>query len=554
MAVEQIKETDTLNQGSKKINAILDQSNASSEKVDSYKSELEKGIKDSKEIAQEAGQEAISIATEAGKQANITADQALTNSQTAITTAGQAVSTANNNKQEFDTLRNDFDQLVAESGDSNPEIVQARTDTQGVKRPTLATRLQMDFNDRMTKANGLSLFSGNTNVKIMMDFNGKTAGNTTTNPHKYFSDFTAKTLKKPSDTWNEVSQADYNKLASRDDSGVTTGSTQSGVIPQQMGVFDVVETAKKLAPQIYEKLNRTEAATQIKNNFIALTISARAKATSPNNKNLKVSTFVQSTNSWTSQIQETASELNDFTVQINDKNFITDDGYVYQTSYTDASNGVSSSSLDMDYCGMQLELTVDAQNILTASGFAKQTDIDFAIEENVTKEKIGLGNVKNYDIATQSEAQSGASDAKYMTPLKTVQAVKAMVLNLTYPVGAIYTSINENDPASLFGGIWERYATGKTLIGVDENDPVFNSSGKTGGEKAHTLTVAEMPNHTHAYEVGNGNATTVNRSSGYNNAGSGTQSGDVNTKGAGGGQAHNNLPPYVTTYMWVRTA
>ena len=52
------------------------------------------------------------------------------NANTAITIAGNAVSTANNNKQEFDALRNDFDKLVGEAGDSNPEIVQARTDTQ----------------------------------------------------------------------------------------------------------------------------------------------------------------------------------------------------------------------------------------------------------------------------------------------------------------------------------------------------------------------------------------------------------------------------------------
>ena len=97
----------------------------------------------------------------------------MANSQTAINTSNQAVSTANNNKQEFDALRNDFDKLVGEAGDSNPEIVQARTDTQGVTQPTLATRLQVDFNDRMTKSEGVSLLSGTTNVKIPMDFTGK---------------------------------------------------------------------------------------------------------------------------------------------------------------------------------------------------------------------------------------------------------------------------------------------------------------------------------------------------------------------------------------------
>lgn len=148
MSVEHIEELDTLNQGRLKINAILDQSNASAEKVDAYQVQLTNGISEAKNIADEAGKEAVQIATDAGNQANETANQAMNNAKTAITIAGNAVSTANNNKQEFDTLRNDFDQLVAEAGDSNPEIVQARTDTQGIKQATLANRLQIDLETR----------------------------------------------------------------------------------------------------------------------------------------------------------------------------------------------------------------------------------------------------------------------------------------------------------------------------------------------------------------------------------------------------------------------
>lgn len=436
MAVEQIKETDTLNQGRVKINDILIQSNASSEKVDNYKTELTEGINDAKKIAKDAGNDAVAIATEAGNQANETANQALDNSKTAITTADKAVSTANNNKQEFDTLRNDFDQLVAESGDSNPEIVQARTDTQGIKRTTLANRLQIDFEDRMTKADGMTLFSGSTNVKSMMDFNGKTAGNTTTNPHKYFTDFTAKMLKKPSDTWNEVSQSDYNRLANRDDTGVTTGSTQSGVIPQQMGLFDVVEAAKKMTPQLYEDMNRIEVATSIKTNFVSFTISSRVKATSPNNKNIKISSYLQSTDSWATQIQETATELTDFTVQINDKNYITDEGYIYLVSYTDPSNGVTSASLDTDYVGIQLELSTNAQDILEKSGFVKNEQLDNHINDKknphlVTKEQVGLGSVANYSFANDGESVAGTSTTKYMNPKNVADAIKGQSVTQT---------------------------------------------------------------------------------------------------------------------------
>ena len=64
---------------------------------------------------------------------------------------------------------------------------------------------------------------------MKLDFNGKTAGNTATNANSYSTDFTAKILKSQQ-TFGRISQADYNKMASRDDEGVKTGSTQSGVI------------------------------------------------------------------------------------------------------------------------------------------------------------------------------------------------------------------------------------------------------------------------------------------------------------------------------------
>ncbi len=436
MAIEQIKETDTLNQGRIKINAILDQSNTAVEKINDYQSQLTEGINDAKKIADDVGKEAVQIAEQAGNQANETANQALTNSQTAINTSNQAVSTANNNKQEFDALRNDFEKLVGEAGDSNPEIVQARTDTQGVTQSTLATRLQVDFNDRMTKSEGVSLLSGTTNVKIPMDFTGKTAGNTATNANQYFTDVTAKVLKKPKDTWNEISQSDYNKLVSRDDSGVSSGSTQNGVIPQQLGVFNALEAAKKLIPQNFEGLSQEEAVVLLKDSFVAFTISERVKATSPNNKTIKVSTYIESTDSWTTQIQENAGEYKDLSVQVTDKNFITSDGLIYLISYTDPSNGVTTANLDVDYSAIQLEISINAQDVLAKSGFVREEQLKEHTESQdnphkVTASQVGLGNVKNYGFATDSEASAGTSTTKYMSPKNVADAIKGQAVTQT---------------------------------------------------------------------------------------------------------------------------
>ncbi|MGX2944227.1 hypothetical protein [Enterococcus alishanensis] len=449
MAVQSINETDTLNQGRVKINAILQQSNESSAKVDGYKTELTNGVNEAKQIATTAGEDAVSIATTAGNQANVKADEALANSKTAITTSNSAVSTANQNKQEFDTLRNEFDELVAESGDSNPEIVQARTDTEGIKQSTLATRLNRDFSNRLTTADAIQLFSGAVNTTKMMNFSGKTVGNTASNPHQAFSDFTATNLKKPSGSWNEITQTNYNSLVSRDDSGVSTGSSQSGVIPQQLYKFNVVEAVKALAPTIFTGMSLTESIVFVKQNFVSFSLSIRGKASAPNNKNLKAATYLESTDSYSTQLQSNATEYTDFTNEINDSNFIDSDGLVNVIVYSDSSNGVTASSIDIDYVGLQIIISLNPLTVLSQSGFAKKDDITkeaiglgnvtdveqasksefdtfVARRDNpnqVTKDQVGLGNVDNYATATQSDAESGTSLLKFMTPRRVFDAI-----------------------------------------------------------------------------------------------------------------------------------
>ncbi len=122
---------------------------------------------------------------------------------------------------------------------------------------------------------------------------------------------------------------------------------------------------------------------------------------------------------------------------------------------------------------------------------------------------------------------------------------------LLYPIGSIYMSIQDTNPSVFFGGTWERIAKGKTLVGVDENDADFNASSKTGGEKTHKLTINEMPSHNHSL-LGNsgtgGKAETVP----YGSQATGTTMYAV--QNTGNSQPHNNLQPYYTCYIFVRTA
>ncbi len=131
------------------------------------------------------------------------------------------------------------------------------------------------------------------------------------------------------------------------------------------------------------------------------------------------------------------------------------------------------------------------------------------------------------------------------------------LFNLIYPVGSIYMSINNTDPGTLFGGTWVPWGTGRTPVGVDTSQTEFSTVEKTGGEKTHTLTVDEIPSHNHIGGIlvneatGGSNAYTfapqgITNSTNYNSS--------LRIGNTGGGQAHNNLQPYITCYMFKRTA
>ena len=144
-----------------------------------------------------------------------------------------------------------------------------------------------------------------------------------------------------------------------------------------------------------------------------------------------------------------------------------------------------------------------------------------------------------------------------------------------YPVGSIYISVNNTNPSTYFGGTWVAFGTGRTLVGVDTSQTEFNTVEKTSGAKSnsytpagtvqgHKLTIEEMPKHSHT--DGTDPDSGINASSGhtsaivYYNADYGRSTSEVGGDGAHShgwtGTAANisTLQPYITVYMWKRTA
>ena len=128
------------------------------------------------------------------------------------------------------------------------------------------------------------------------------------------------------------------------------------------------------------------------------------------------------------------------------------------------------------------------------------------------------------------------------------------LLDIFYPVGVIYESTSSTSPATIMGGTWERFGNGRVLVGVSENESEFNSVNQSGGSKTHTLTIDEMPSHSHAqYVTANNGSGAIRRD--YSSDGSSSLYPQGNNTGnTGGGKPHNNLQPYVTVYRWRRTA
>ena len=128
------------------------------------------------------------------------------------------------------------------------------------------------------------------------------------------------------------------------------------------------------------------------------------------------------------------------------------------------------------------------------------------------------------------------------------------MLDWFYPVGTIYetTSTDLDTPAKMnahFGGTWEEYGAGRVLV-AKSADTEFDTIGETGGAKTHTLSVEEMPSHNHGIKWDGGAIS--GSATRYIVAVNGSNS--STTTNTGGGQAHNNLQPYIVVYRYRRTA
>jgi len=229
----------------------------------------------------------------------------------------------------------------------------------------------------------------------------------------------------------------------------------------------------------------------------------------------------------------------------------------------------------------------DAENVdavlVDAAAYATREEFEDHINDynnphRVDKEQVGLGLVENNyfvdntivvdQLTTASNLLTGDTLRQAMSKIYywIQKILSPNTYLLAHPIGSIYMSVDPESPADIFGGTWEQIENCFLLAASSRY-----TAGSTGGEASHTLTINEMPAHTHkitAYDSLGGDAFWYQNGDGYvaNGAGGSTsvaQDGQVygtvtsDVKGVqntGGGQAHNNMPPYLAVYVWKRIA
>ena len=186
-----------------------------------------------------------------------------------------------------------------------------------------------------------------------------------------------------------------------------------------------------------------------------------------------------------------------------------------------------------------------------------------ANQGKVLKELIDdVDNEVNTLNSTLSSDINTISDRVESTRSEIENFMRNDLINIIYPIGSIYMSVNNVSPASFLGGTWEAIKD-RFLLAAGSS----YSAGSTGGEASHKLTQNEIPN----YHIGflpqavmgmhgewpnkgitaghqaRGTRNTVTATSGQTDPQWGY---DIHTYG--GDAAHNNMPPYLTVYIWKR--
>ena len=150
----------------------------------------------------------------------------------------------------------------------------------------------------------------------------------------------------------------------------------------------------------------------------------------------------------------------------------------------------------------------------------------------------------------QANMQSVGQQLSYPLDHTTQRILEEYSGRQSFPIGSVFINVDGSDPRDSLGyGVWSAFGAGRTLFGFDSGNGNFDTALETGGSETHTMTVAEMPSHSHDVYIGNTGSGNPSLASGGNTIGSPNTDRLVAN---GGGDPFSIIPPYITVYFWKR--
>lgn len=448
---------------------------------------------------------------------NLTAD--VTTAQNKVTQLEQSITTANTNlNTRIDEINKKIDDHdVFTKAESSANVVY-----QIIGREKVRMNITLDFKDKIRGSieKNLNFLSHTANLDLS---------------------------KKPDNYTYESEQPRYDKISILDGASDKLSTVEANNIPGYVATYPILDVLKRvLGEQFFldRKASDLESEVQVVRNLVKkISYTVNGFGVSDGKGKLTCQLFTETDGgrwfySKTTNALSTAEIRNDVSEE-DIRYWIDANGKSYLRVYANVSSETAVSTVSLDYLKLDFE-------------------IEISVNDHI-KSMIAQNHVDN--LATQTEATTATDNTKTMTPLRTKQLLDSKLLNMVYPIGSIYMSVNSATPATLFGGTWERFANGRVLVGVDETDTALATSGKQGG------SVNGIAEHTHPFSGTTGYATLVTGvtsnadvSFSTNSSGQGFKSSththtiSGTTTKTGDNTNHANWQPFTTVYMWKRTA
>ena len=276
---------------------------------------------------------------------------------------------------------------------------------------------KIDDNDVLTKAessaNVIDQVIGKVSNenKVILDLKGKIVGSAVENPNDAKVTHTQTLLNPNSTDFFTLSQQAYDQQKDLDGVVLTVSNSLNGRFRQNVFSWDILTVTKKIVGDaFFEGLNADTVAKQVAILKKMVNVKTAVWGFGSNYSGNKLSLKIWGNDtSWIGEANHTEATISklEYDSTLNTNSFISEDGFVYVTAFSEPSDGNTASSLSVDYANLELEFNLSVHEYIN--------------------NMIAANRVEN--LATQEEAETGEDNKKIMTPLRVMQSIKKFVEN-----------------------------------------------------------------------------------------------------------------------------